>query len=187
MSTIETTYAPTLAGRATDRDARALLGQVMGFVAFTVGFAALGAYLGRDLSGGTGLVLFIGAFALVIGLSVAAAGGREQLAIALLFGLGLVLGLAVAPVIADYAEADPSALWQSAGATAAFVVALGAYGYATKRDLSSWGRTLFSALLGLIAFGIVALFVSIPHENAIYAIAHLGIFRAFTISDAHRP
>ena len=33
-------------------------------------------------------------------------------------GLGLVLGLAVAPVIADYAKADPSALWQSAGATA---------------------------------------------------------------------
>src|SRR4051794_9268803 len=39
--------------------ARALLGQVMGLVAVTVGFAALGAYLGRDLSGATGLLLFI--------------------------------------------------------------------------------------------------------------------------------
>lgn len=38
--------------------ARALLGQVMGLVAVTVGFAALGAYLGRDLSGATGLLLF---------------------------------------------------------------------------------------------------------------------------------
>jgi len=163
MSTIETTYAaPTLAGRVTERDARRLLGQVMGYVAFTVGFAALGAYLGRDLSGATGLVLFLGAFALIIGLNVAAARGREQLAIGLLFGLGLLLGLAVAPVVADYAEADPSALWQASGATAAFVAALGAYGYATKRDLSSWGRTLFWALLALIVFGIVAIFVSIP-------------------------
>jgi modulator of FtsH protease len=106
---------PTLAGRPTEHDeARALLGQVMGFVAITVGFTALGAYLGRDLSGTTGLVLFIGAFACIAGLNIAAARRREQLAIGLLFGLGLLLGLAVAPVIADYADADPSALWQSA-------------------------------------------------------------------------
>jgi FtsH-binding integral membrane protein len=95
----------------------------MGFVAVTVGFAALGAYLGRDLSGATGLVLFICAFACIFGLNAAAARGREQLAIGLLFGLGLLLGLAVAPVIADYAKTDPSALWQAAGATAACVAA----------------------------------------------------------------
>ena len=168
------------------RDARTLLGQVMGYVAVTVGFTALGAYLGRDLSGATGLVLFIAAFALIIGLNVAVARGREQFAIGLLFGLGLLLGLAVAPVIADYANADPSALWQAAGATAAFVAALGAYGYATRRDLSSWGRPLFWALLGLIAFGIVAIFVSIPNENIIYAVAGLAIFGAFTIFDFNR-
>jgi hypothetical protein len=45
----------------------------MGFVAVTVEFAALGAYLGRDLSGATGLVLFIGAFAAIIGLNLAVA------------------------------------------------------------------------------------------------------------------
>ena len=33
-------------------DSRAVFGQVMGLVAVTVGFFALGAYLGRDLSGG---------------------------------------------------------------------------------------------------------------------------------------
>ena len=169
-----------LAGRASARDARSLLGQVMGYVAVTVGFAALGAYLGRDLSGGTGLLLFLGAFAVIIGLNVAVARGREQLATGLLFGLGLLLGLAVAPVIADYAGADPSALWQAAGATAAFVAALGAYGYATSRDLSSWARPLLWALLALIVFGIVAIFVSIPGANVIYAVAGLTIFGAFT-------
>jgi FtsH-binding integral membrane protein len=141
MSTIRTTYdEPALRDDAIARDrARELLGQVMGYVAVTVGFAALGAYLGRQLSGGTGLVLFIGAFACIFGLNSAAAKGREQLAIGLLFGLGLLLGLAVAPLIADYAAADPSALWPAAGTTAAFVAALGTYGYATRRDLSSWG------------------------------------------------
>jgi FtsH-binding integral membrane protein len=188
MSTVKTTYDdPALGGQAIERDrARELLGPVMGYVAVTVGFAALGAYLGRDLSGATGLVLFIGAFACIFGLNIAAAKGREQLAIALLFGLGLLLGLAVAPVIATYADADPAALWQAAGATAAFVAGLGAYGYATRRDLSSWARTLFWALLGLIGFGIVALFVSIPNGNVIYAVAGLGIFGAFTIFDFNR-
>jgi len=188
MSALKTTYddRPRAGGAITRDRARELLGQVMGFVAVTVGFAALGAYLGRELSGAAGLVLFIGAFACIVGLNIAAAKGREQLAIGLLFGLGLLLGLAVAPVIAEYANTDPSALWQAAGATAAFVAACGAYGYATRRDLSSWARTLFWALLGLIAFGIVAIFVSIPNSNLIYAVAGLGIFGAFTIFDFNR-
>jgi modulator of FtsH protease len=110
-------------------------------------------------------VLLLATIPVVIGLHIAAGKGGEQLAIGLLFGLGLLLGLAVAPLIADYANGDPSGLWQAAGATAAFVAATGAYGYAARRDLSSCGRTLFWALLGLIAFGIVAIFVSIPNEN----------------------
>ena len=57
---------PALPVRPIARDqARALLGQVMGLVAVTVGFTALGAYLGGDLSGATGLLLFIGAFACI--------------------------------------------------------------------------------------------------------------------------
>ena len=188
MSALKTTAAqPALLGRATAPDqARALLGQVMGLVAVTVGFSALGAYLGRDLSGATGLVVFLAALAGILGLNRAAPRGRAQLAIGLLFGLGLLLGLAVAPVVADYANADPSALWQASGATAAFVAGCGAYGYATRRDLSSWARTLFWALLGLIGFGIVAIFVSIPNSNLIYAVAGLGIFGAFTIFDFNR-
>ena len=187
MSTSRTTYDdPAVAGRAVERDTHELFGQVMGFVAVTVGFTALGAYIGRDLSGGAGLLFFIGAFGCIIGLNIAASRGREQLAIALLFGLGLVLGLAVAPVINDYANGDPSALWQAAGATAGFVAGCGAYGYATRRDLSSWGRTLFWALLALIVFGIVAIFVSIPNANIIYAVLGLVIFGGFTIFDFNR-
>ncbi len=187
MSTFNSTYDGRLGtGQAIGRDAHALLGQVMGYVAVTVGFTALGAYLGRDLGGGTGLLLFIAAFADIFGLSAAVSRGREQLAIGLLFGLGLLLGLAVAPVIADYANADPSALWQAAGATAALVAGFGAYGYATRRDLSSWARPLFWALLGLIVVGLVALFVAIPGGHVVYALAGLGIFGAFTAYDFNR-
>jgi FtsH-binding integral membrane protein len=112
--------------------------------------------------------------------------GAQQLAIALLFGLGLLLGLAVAPVVAEYAKADPAALWQAAGATAAFVAGCGAYGYATRRDLSAWTRALFWALLALIGFGLVAIFVSIPGANVIYPVAGLVIFGGFTIVEFNR-
>ena len=158
----------------------------MGFVAVTVAFAALGAYLGRNLSGEFGLGLFIAAFAVTFALNRAVASGRNQLSLGLLFGLGLLLGLAIAPALADYADADPSALWQAAALTAAFVSGLGAYGYATRRDLSSWARPLLWALVGLIAFGVVAIFVSIPGGHVIYAVAGLAIFGAATIYDFNR-
>jgi FtsH-binding integral membrane protein len=173
--------------QAVTRDeARQVFGQVMGLVAVTVAFAALGGYLGRNLMGGLGIVLFILAFGCVFALNTAATRGKEQLAVGLLFGFGLVLGLAVGPLLAVYAKADPSVVWQAAGATAAFVALLGAYGYATRRDLSGWMRGLFVAILALVALGIVLLFISIPDGNLIYAIAGIVIFGAFTIFDFNR-
>jgi modulator of FtsH protease len=165
---------------------RALLGQVMGLVALTLGCLALGAYIGRDLTGWIGIVFFVAGFACIFGLNAAADRGHEQVAITLLFGLGLLLGLALGPVINAYAQADPSAIWQAAGATAGFVAILGSYGYATRRDLSSWYRFLFWGLIVLIAFGVVAIFVSIPNANLIWAIGGLVIFGGWTIFDFNR-
>jgi uncharacterized protein len=178
-----TALGPAAIGRD---ESRAVFGQVMGLVALTVGCAALGAYVGRDLSGGAGIAFFVGALGCVIGLNIATTRGREQLAIGLLFGLGALIGLAVAPVLAVYAKMQPAALWQAAGTTAAFVAGLGAYGYATRRDLSSWARTLFWAVLALIVFGVLGLLVAIPNGNVIYCVLGLAIFGGFTIFDFNR-
>jgi FtsH-binding integral membrane protein len=165
---------------AVPRDqARTVFGQVMGLVALTLGFLALGAYIGRDLGGGWGILAFIASFGCIIGLNVASSRGNEQVAITLLLGLGLLLGLSLGPVLSSYAEADPAAVWQAAGATGGFVAGLGAAGYATRRDLSPYYRVLFWALLGLILFGVVAIFVSIPNENLIWAVAGLNVFLFF--------
>jgi uncharacterized protein len=177
----------TLRGGAITGDrARTVFGQVMGLVALTVGCTALGAYITRNMTSHSFFVFFIGAFACIFGLQWANSRGRVQLATALLFGLGLLLGMAVGPVLSVYAKADPDALYQAAGATGLFVAALGSYGYATRRDLSSWARTLFWALLALIVFGIVGIFVAIPGGNVIYSVAGLAIFGAFTIFDFNR-
>lgn len=166
-------------------DSRAVFGQTMGLVAVTVLFAAAGAYIGRDLSTGAGWILFIGAIGCIIGLNVAVR-RSQSVAMALLFAMGLLLGMFAGPIFAYYASANPAVLWQSCGATALFVGGLGAYGYATSRDLSSWGRTLFWALLALIVFGFVMLFVAIPGGNIIYAVLGLAIFGGYSIFDFNR-
>ncbi|MCW2953449.1 MAG: hypothetical protein JWQ48_2619 [Conexibacter sp.] len=179
-------YAGTLAQpRPAAADARAVFGQVMGLVAFTLGFFTLGAYIGRDLSGGAGLIAFVVAFALLFGLNIAVR-RSEPVATVMLFAAGLVLGVAVGRVLAAYAQADPAAVWQAGGATALFVSGFGAYGYATRRDLSSWARGLFWALLGLIGVGIVLFFVSIPGANIIWSVLGLALFAAYTMFDFNR-
>jgi FtsH-binding integral membrane protein len=165
---------------------RGVFGQVMGLVALTVGCTALGAYITRNATGGTGILFFLAAFACIFGLQFANARGREQLAIGFLFGLGLALGMAVGPVLNYYAKAEPNVLVQAAGATALFTAGLGAFGYATRRDLSSWARTLFWALVALIVFGLITLFVAIPGANVIYAVLGLVVFGGFTVFDFNR-
>ncbi len=171
---------------ATRDRTRTVFAHVMGLVALTVASAALGAYAGRNMTGGSGLILFLPVLGCVIGLNIASRRGHEQLAVLLLFGMGFFLGLAVAPILAYYAKAEPSVLWHSTASTAVFVGGLGAYGYATRRDLSSWARTLFWALLALIGFGLVTLLVSIPNGQIIYSVLGLGVFGAFTVFDFNR-
>jgi modulator of FtsH protease len=157
----------------------------MGYVAATAGLFALGAYLGRNLSGGAGIVAFIAAFGCLIGMQFAAR-RSQQLTVALLGAFGLLVGLALAPVLAAYASMDPQALWQAGGATALFIAGFGAAGYATRRDLTAIARISFWALLALIVFGIVLIFVHIPGGALIYSVLGLVIFAAFTMVDFQR-
>ncbi len=164
---------------------RTLFARTMGYVAATAGLFALGAYLGRNLSGGAGIVAFIAAFGCLIGMQFAAR-RSQQLTVALLGAFGLLVGLALAPVLAAYASMDPQALWQAGGATALFIAGFGAAGYATRRDLSAIARVAFWALLALIVFGIVLIFVHIPGGALIYSVLGLVIFAAFTMVDFQR-
>jgi len=181
MSTRENAYAVP----ATRDESRALFAQTMGLVAITSALFALGAYLGRDMSYRTSWLWFIGAFALLFALR-AAIRSSEGLGIFVLFAFGVVMGLAVAPAIAYYAETDPQAVWQAGGATALFIAGFGAAGYATRRDLSGLARACFWALLALIVFGLITIFVSIPSASLIYAILGLVIFAGFTMFDFQR-
>ena len=173
-------------GAALTRDqTHSLFSQTMGYVALTAALFAAGAYLGRGMSYSLGWVWFIAAFICLIAMNFTVRKSL-QLTVILLGGFGVLIGLAMAPVLAYYAGTDPSALWAAGGATALFIAGFGAAGYATRRDLSAIARICFFALLGLIVFGIVTIFVRIPHANLIYSIIGLVIFAGFTMFDFQR-
>ena len=157
----------------------------MGYVAVTAGFFALGAYLGRHLSYGWAFIWFIAAFACLIGMNFAVR-RSGTFAVVLLVAFGVLLGLAMAPTLVYYANANPQVLWQAGGATALFIAGFGAAGYATRRDLSGIARLCFWALLALIVFGIVMIFVRIPHGELVYSVLGLVIFAGLTMFDFQR-
>ncbi len=165
--------------------ANTLFARTMTYVAGTAGLFALGAYLGRDLTGAAGLIAFLAAFACLFGMRATARRSREA-TVALLGAFGVFIGVAVAPTIAYYASADPRAVWQAGGATALFIAGLGSAGYATRRDLSGLARACFWALLALILFGVVTIFVRIPGGSLLYSVAGLVIFAGFTLVDFQR-
>jgi FtsH-binding integral membrane protein len=172
-------------GAATGDRTRTLFGQTMGYVAVTAGVFALGTYLGRNLAQSWAIVWFIAAFACLIAMQFAVR-RSSGLTVGLLLAFGLMIGLAMAPTMVYYASTDPRVLWQAGGATALFIAGFGSAGYATRRDLSGIARVCFWALLALIIFGIVLIFVHIPGAELLYSIIGLVIFAGLTAFDFQR-
>lgn len=163
----------------------ALFAQTMGYVAGTAALFAAGAYLGRHLTYGVGFVSFIVAFGILIGMRFAAR-KSQPLTVGLLAAFGLLIGVAVAPTLAYYARMNPDVVWEAGGATALFIGAFGAVGYATRSDLTAVARACFWALLALIVAGLVTLFVHIPGAAVAYSVIGLVIFAGFTMFDFQR-
>jgi FtsH-binding integral membrane protein len=172
-------------GYATRDQTRTLFGQVMLLVAMTAGCFALGAYLGRNLSHTAAFVAYIVAFVCLLAMNFAARRSAGA-SIGLLIAFGLLIGVALAPTLAYYATMNPKILWQAGGATALFMAGFGAAGYATRRDLAPLARISFFALIALIIFGIVLIFVHIPHGQLIYSILGLVIFAGLVMFDFQR-
>src|SRR5881227_3487461 len=131
------------ADRAYASPVPALFGRVMGLVALTVGFATLGVFIARSWGGPAWFIAWLLALGCLIGLNVANARGKHNLALTLLFAFGLLMGASVAVTVNYYAATDPTAVRQAFGATALFVGGLGATGYAIRRDLSYLYRLAF--------------------------------------------
>ena len=166
--------------------ARTLLGRTMALVALTAVLFGVGALSGRNLPGLLGLASLLAAVGVLIGMHVAVAKAATPVATALLAAFGFLMGLGSATSLSAYANVDPVGIWQAALATALFIAGVGTWGYATRRDLSGVARAAMWALLALIVFGVVLIFVQIPNGALVYGVAGLVIFAALTAFDFQR-
>ena len=172
--------------RAEAPSAAGLFGRVMVLVAITVAFATLGVYVARGWGGAGWFIAWLLSLGCLIGLNVANARGQTGAALTLLFAFGLLIGASVATTVNYYAATDPVAVRQAFAATALSVAALGAGGYATRRDLAFLYRILFWALLAMLAFGVVLIFAHIPALYMGWSLAGLVIFGGYTVVDFNR-
>jgi uncharacterized protein len=179
-------YNPGEAFTATEArsDTGTLFGSTM-LIAVTTGLFTLGAYLGRNLSGGWALAFWIASFVSLMSMNVTIR-HSERLTLGMLFGFGLLVGLSTAATISYFANVYPEAVWEAGGATALFVAGFGAAGYARRRDLSALARMLLWALIALVAFGILLIFVSIPAGSVISAALGLTIFAGLVMYNFQR-
>lgn len=126
-------------------------------------------------------ILLIAELALVFG--IGAAINKLSLTVAtLLFVLySVVNGAVLSSIFFVYTEESIATAFFVAAATFG---AMSLYGYFTKADLSSWGKILIMALIGLIIATIVAIFV--PGISAIVSYVGVLIFVGLTAYDTQK-
>jgi FtsH-binding integral membrane protein len=189
MSDVSGVYtSDRVAGRAISTGQ--LLGQVMFLVAVALGFCAFGTLIGRDLAVGTARICSFAGFGMLL---VASFGGARfrtgGFGMAWLFAIALLIGLGLGPVIAYFAEVQPSALTQAFAGTAATVLGAGSLGFVLSKDLARWMRPLalivFAACMATIVISLFGGAISPWLSLGIYAVSALLIVVDFNVLRKH--
>ena len=127
--------------------------------------------------------LIIGEFALVFGLSAAI--NKLSLPVAtLMFVLySVVNGATLSFIFLVYTSTSIVNVFLI---TAITFAVMAAYGYFTKKDLTSWGRMLFMALIGLIIASIVNIFLKSSGMNMVISYIGVLVFVGLTAYDSQK-
>ena len=153
-------FSTPRAGAREEVSTATLLGQVMFLVAVALGFMVAGSWIGRDLAQGTGFILFLVAFGMLIAQSFVEPLRVGTLAVGWLYAIALLLGIGIGPALSYFIQNDPSAVTQAAGATALVTLGMGAGGFALSKDLKAWMRPLSFIVLGCVAVSFALLLLS---------------------------
>ncbi|MGD0463505.1 MAG: Bax inhibitor-1/YccA family protein [Tepidisphaeraceae bacterium] len=141
------------------------------------------AALRHVLSGGAMLGIVIAEFVLVIAISAAVNRISAAVATALFVLFAALNGLLLSTIFLVYSL--PSIAGTFVACAAMFAV-MSLYGMFTKTDLTSMGKILFMALIGLIVASIVNLFVASSALYWLVSYAGVIIFAGLTAYDTQR-
>lgn len=140
-------------------DTATLLGQVMFLVAVALGFAALGTWIGQDLSQGAALGCFFAGFGMLMVANFVDRLRVGMVGITWLYAIALLIGLGIAPAINQLLTVDPDVVTLAAGGTALCTVGAGALGFALSKDLKAWMRPLTYAIFAAVGISIFLLII----------------------------
>lgn len=166
--------------------------KVYGWMSFALIITALAAHAvarseyALSLIFGNSLVfwgLIIAEFALVFILSSRINKMSAGVASLMFVLFSLINGLTLASIFLTYSE---SSIVSTFLITAGTFTALSIYGYATKKDLSSFGNILFFALIGLVIATIVNIFFSSSTLQWIINYAGVLVFSGLVIYDTNK-
>lgn len=135
-----------------------LMSKVMGLLAFSFIFAALGTFVGFFLHISFGTYLIVAIAGLVVLIILQFVIQRPGLNLFLLYLFTFLEGLSLAPLISYYLAYQSNILGQAFLITAISSFGLGAYAWITKRDFSRLGDYLFFGLILLLVTSLAGLF-----------------------------
>lgn len=126
------------------------------------------------------LMLTLGTLAVVVVMCFGARRLTRNALAAMLLVFAGAQGILFGPICYLYTQ---QSLGLTFGVTAGMFGAMSLYGYCTKRDLSSWGRGLIMALIGLIIAGIANCFWGNGLSTLVISGVGVVVFAAFTAYD----
>lgn len=162
----------------------ALLGQVLGITGAGFMISALAAYVFRGVSPQAGMIAMLVGFGLIFVMR----GVRRNPQVALLwfYAFAFVEGVGLAPIIAQYAMIDGSAVVFNAAATTGFgMLCMAGVAFTFSVDWRRFQGIALGALIALIVVGLASVFFHFL-QPGVYAWATLGIFTLLTLVDFSR-
>jgi len=167
-----------------------LMSKVMGLLAFSFLFAALGTLVGFFLNISFGTYWIIAIAGLVVLIILQFVIQRPGLNLFLLYLFTFLEGMSLAPLISYYLSNASNILGEAFLITAVSAFGLGAYAWITKRDFSRLGDYLFFGLILLLVTSLLGLFFgSFFHTTRIQLIISLfgiALFSGFVIFNVQR-
>jgi FtsH-binding integral membrane protein len=165
-----------------------LFSKVAMLLSGTFVISAVGTYMGQGITSmgaviALGILFLIGAFAVPFAAKASTGAGIAALSV-----WTFISGLFLGPCIHQYVH---QLGWQTVFlaylGTGAVMAACGAIGALSGINFSRMGRFLMFALLGLIAAGLISIFIPMSQTvNIVYALIGMAVFALFFIFDFFR-
>ena len=161
--------------------ASSLISKVMGLLAFSFLFAAIGTFVGTLVitSIGTFWIVALAGLAVLFILNFAIQ--KPGLNLFLLYLFTFLEGMAISPIIGYYLHTNSSILGEAFLITTITSLALAAYAWTTKRDFSRLGDYLFFGVILLLVAGLIGIFFHTTLFALVISVFGIAIFSGFVL------